>query len=201
MFSGIVEMIGTVSELTIVAGCKQLMIAPAHPLTDLSVGDSIAVNGVCLTVTECDNTSFKVTAVPETLKLTNLDMLTVNQAVNLEQSLQLGDRVGGHYIQGHIDSIGEIIDITFDASNAWLVKISVPEHLSKYLIAKGYVALDGMSITVINIFSDHFTITLIPHTQQASIAYQYQIGTKINIEVDMMGKYIENFIQKTISLE
>ena len=196
MFSGIVEMIGTILQITTVEGCKQLTIAPAEPLHALSIGDSIAVNGVCLTVTECDETNFKVTSVPETLRITNLDHLLVQQHVNLEQALQFGDRMGGHFVQGHIDGTGEILEVIGDNSNAWLIKISLPKNLASYLVPKGCITLDGMSMTVIDVFSDYFTITLIPHTKRVTIARDYRVGSVVNIEVDMMGKYLENLINK-----
>lgn|SRR3990167_3549380 len=200
MFSGIIETTGTILQIDFVKSCKQFSISPMKAFNDLTIGDSIAVNGVCLTVTEFDATIFKVTAVPETLFLTNLDDLMVNHSVNLERSLKFGDRIGGHHVQGHIDGAGEILELVSDNSNAYLVKLRIPEKLAKYVIAKGYIALDGMSMTVIKILPSGLTITLIPHTKKVTIANQYQIGTKINIEVDRMGKYIENFIQKTITI-
>ena len=199
MFSGIVEMMGTILEINMINGCKQFTIAPAESLTDLSIGDSIAINGVCLTITEFDSNSFKVSAVPETLRVTNLDYLSVNQTVNLEQSLRYGDRIGGHFVQGHVDATGEILEIVSDHSDAWIVKISLPEKLIPYLVPKGYITLDGMSITVIDVFPHAFTVTLIPHTKHVTIAQHYQLGSKINLEADMMGKYIENLVRKQAS--
>lgn len=195
MFSGIVETIGTILSIEVLQGCKQFTIASHLAFDDIHIGDSIAVNGVCLTVTEFTEQYFKVTAVPETLRMTNLKALIPHQLVNLERALSVGDRIGGHSMQGHVDDIGHILKIEADHSDAWLVTISIPNRLAKYLIPKGYIALDGMSITVIDVMPDHFTVTLIPHTQRVTIAHQYQLETPINIEVDMMGKYIETLVQ------
>jgi len=194
MFSGIVETMGIITQLEIINGCKQFTISPQSVFNDLVVGDSIAVNGVCLTVTQFTDQSFQVTAVPETLRLTNLDRLTVGSKVNLERSLTLNRRIGGHYVQGHVDGIGQILEIKNDASDAWLVKISLPEKLSKYVVPKGYIGLDGMSITVIESTPEWFTVTFIPHTQAITITHQYSEGDMINIEVDIMGKYVEKLL-------
>lgn len=194
MFSGIVEGIGRIIALSIDHGCKHFTISPEIIFDDLKVGDSIAVNGVCLTVTSFTKDSFSVTAVPETLRLTNLDKLSLHSTVNLERSLQMGTRIGGHYVQGHVDGVGQILEIQPDNSRAWLVKISIPSHLAKYLVNKGYVGIDGMSITVIQATPEWFTVTFIPHTQEVTIVNQYQVGTLVNIETDMMGKQIEKLL-------
>lgn len=192
MFSGIVEIIGYITAIAIQNGCKHLTITPAIPFDDLMIGESISVNGICLTVTEFTATSFNVTMVPETLRLTNLDFLKVNDMVNLERSLKVGARIGGHYVQGHVDGIGEILEINTDSNSAAiLVKISLPEKLANYVVNKGYITLDGMSITVIESTPHWFTVTFIPHTQAVTITNQYAIGSKINIEADIFGKYVE----------
>lgn len=194
MFSGIVETIGIVLEISDKNGCKQFTIAPQIKLDDLRIGDSIAVNGICLTIIEFDANSFEVTAVPETLRITNLHRLKINSIVNLERSLKANSRIGGHYVQGHIDAAGKILEIKNDDSTALLVKITVPFHLLKYIVHKGYIALDGMSITVIATGPSWFSVTFIPHTKAATIVNQYQINDLINIEVDIMGKYIEKLL-------
>lgn len=193
MFSGIVETIGKILQIELINGCKQFTIAPNIKLDDLHIGDSIAINGVCLTITEFTSTNFKVTAVPETLRLTNLDQLIEQQPVNIERSLLPTTRLGGHFVQGHVDGTGKILAITSDHSDAWLVKIGLADSLMIYLVNKGFVTIDGMSITIIHVSSDYFTVTLIPHTQAVTIANQYNVGNLVNIEVDMMAKYIEKF--------
>lgn len=195
MFSGIVECIGHIVNITDIDGCKEFIIKSNVAFTDLKIGDSVAVNGVCLTVTRFDQTTFTVTAVPQTLRLTNLSTLEVNEAVNLERAISADARIGGHFVQGHIDGTGKITDIRCDASTAWIVTIEVDASIAKYLIPKGFVTLDGMSITVIETAANYFTVTLIPHTQAVTIAEMYRINTILNIEVDMMAKYAEKYIQ------
>ena len=194
MFSGIVESTGVIMSIAEENGCKLFTITPLRMFYDVAIGESIAVNGVCLTVTSFTDEIFYVTAVPETLRLTNLSALAQGDLVNLERSLLPSTRIGGHFVQGHVDGTGQILEIKQDNSNALLVKISIPEYLSTYIIRKGYVTLDGMSITIIDTGADWFTVTFIPHTQVVTIVQNYRVGTSINIEVDMMGKYIEKML-------
>lgn len=194
MFSGIVETIGCILKIDQENGCKTFTISKNAVLDDFKIGDSIAVNGVCLTVTHFNEQYFQVTAVPETLRLTNLDQLEINQIVNLERSVQASTRLGGHFVQGHVEAVGHILSIEQDSSQALLVKISLPAALSNYVVRKGYIALDGMSITVIEASKEWFSVTFIPHTQAVTNIQQYQIGTAINIETDILGKYIEKIL-------
>jgi riboflavin synthase len=194
MFSGIVESIGVINCLEVSHDCIYMTMTPKILFDDISIGDSISVNGVCLTVTSLNQCSFDVTAVPETLRVTNLRDLSVGSLVNLERSLPAGGRIGGHYVQGHVDGLGVISDIQSEGRNVLLVKISVDRSLAKYMVNKGYVAIDGMSITIIQSAPDWFSVTLIPHTQSVSIVKDYKVGTKVNIEVDIMGKYIEKLL-------
>jgi len=194
MFSGIVESTGIISNLVHENGCRLLTIAPIKMFFDVAVGDSIAINGVCLTVTSFTDEFFHVTAVPETLRLTNIDQLKTGDLVNLERSILPTTRIGGHYVQGHVDGMGQILEIKQDNSHALLVKISIPDYLSQYIVKKGYITLDGMSITVIEAENEWFTVTFIPHTQFVTTVQNYRVGTLINIEVDMMGKYIEKLL-------
>jgi riboflavin synthase len=195
MFSGIVETIGIIQDIISLIDCIKLTISPQIPFQDINIGDSIAVNGVCLTVTHLTENSFSVTAVPETLALTNLGQLTKRSFVNLERSLKLSARLGGHYVQGHVDLTGEIFDLQ-KTDTAWLASIRVSPHLMKYIVKKGYICIDGMSITIIDTTNDTFTVTLIPHTQEVTIVHQYQTGSKVNIEVDIIGKYVEKLLRE-----
>lgn len=197
MFSGIVETIGTILQIQTINGCKQLHIKPQMQFDDLQIGDSISINGVCLTITQFDINQFIATVVPETLRITNLGLLVQGDTVNVERSLKVNARNSGHFVQGHVDGTGEIIHIQEDNSNALLVKIKANPTLTKYIVKKGYVALDGMSITIIDVCTDWFTVTLIPHTQNATISHQYRKGSIINIEVDILGKYIEKLLGAT----
>lgn len=194
MFSGIIETLGIIMHIENKQGCKYFTIKPAVNFTDFIIGESISVNGVCLTVTDFTYDFFTVSAVPETLRLTNLNQLDRNSAINLERALKLSDRLGGHFVQGHIDTMGEILELQHDDSNALLVKISITPLLAKYVINKGFITIDGMSITVIESTPEWFSVTFIPHTQDVTIIKQYQKGSFVNIEVDMMGKYIEKLL-------
>lgn len=193
MFGGIVEAVGEVKAESFENGCKQLSIMPGMNFDDLSLGDSVSVNGVCLTVTRLQGNCFDCSAVPETLALTNLGQLTVGSLVNLERALKVNSRIGGHYVQGHVDGLGEIADIQA-AGAASLVTIKVAPALAKYIVKKGYVTLDGMSITVIQVEVDQFSVTFIPHTQAATIVKNYRLGTLLNVEVDILGKYAEKLL-------
>lgn len=194
MFSGIVTAIGMIQRILTQTDSIDFVIHVPVTFSDLIMGESIAVNGVCLTVTGFSQISMNVTAVPETLRVTNLGQLTETSLVNLERSITLTTRLGGHYVQGHVDAVGEILDIQADGTTALLVKISMPPTLAKYVVCKGYITLDGMSITVIDTSPSWFTVTFIPHTQQVTVVNQYRKGSKINIEVDILGKYIEKLI-------
>lgn len=192
MFTGIVETIGRITKCIAENECTHFTIEPNTPYRDLSLGESIAVNGTCLTVTHFDDTTFTVTAVPETLKRTNLGTLKVDSHVNLERSMTLQTRLGGHFVQGHVDTTAEIIKL--EQGEAWLVTLRIAPEFSKYIVSKGYITIDGMSITIIDTGPDWFTVTFIPHTQTVTITKNYTIGQHLNIEVDMMAKYIEKFM-------
>lgn len=194
MFNGIVEAVGVIKEMNKINDCIDFAIFSALDMGDIKIGDSIAVNGVCLTVTHFSEQTFHVTAVPETLRVTNLDNLSVHDVVNLEKSLLANSRLGGHYVQGHVDAVAEILDLQWDGSNALLAKISVPTHLAKYIVNKGYIAIDGMSITVIHAADNYFTVTFIPHTQQVTVVKNYKKNTQVNLEVDILSKYVEKLL-------
>ncbi|MCX7122614.1 MAG: riboflavin synthase [Gammaproteobacteria bacterium] len=199
MFTGIVEEIGIIKMIVAVLLGKRFFIEAKTVLIDLQVGDSIAVNGVCLTATEFTSQGFWVEAVAETLRLTNLGTLEAGSTVNLERAMTLQKRLGGHLLQGHIDATGTILKIEPEGQ-ALLITLSFPAALRKYMIKKGYIGFDGMSLTLIEVYPTEFTLTLIPHTQEVTIAQNYQIGQHINLEVDMLAKYIENFVQTTHSV-
>ena len=194
MFSGIVETTALVSYFARMKHCCQMTLKPYQALLDLYIGDSVAINGVCLTITECLEDCFTVIVVPETLSRTNLGMLSNHSIVNLERSLSIQSRIHGHYVQGHIEESGTILEITPNGEDVYLLKVEVSKFLSKYIVHKGYIALDGMSMTVIQSEENWFTVTLIPHTRKVTIAQCYQPGSKVNIEVDVYGKYVEKMI-------
>ena len=194
MFTGIVETVGIISHIHLASDCVYFSIHTPALAHDFVIGESISVNGACLTVTDCSEEYFKATVVPETLRLTNLGSLQPGDQVNIERSLLASSRMGGHYVQGHVDSLGEVLDIQADGDIAWLMKVGISAQLTKYIVKKGYIALDGMSLTIIDVGDSWFTVTLIPHTQQVTIANQYRQGKKINIEVDILSKYVEKLL-------
>lgn len=195
MFSGIVQEIAIVESIS---GHEVIvLVIHSKQLASCKTGDSIAINGVCLTVVtldkENDLVSFEV--VPETLRNTTLGQLVVEANVNLELSLLLNDFIGGHMVQGHIDGIGKIKSISYEAE-AWLLVISAPEKILRYLVNKGFVTIDGMSITVIKVKDDYFTVTFIPHTIDTTIVKKYKVGTKVNLEADPIGKHVHHYMEK-----
>ncbi len=193
MFTGIIEEIGKIKKIIAVLMGKRLLIEAKAVLNNLKVGDSIAVNGVCLTVTEYNAEGFWVDIVAETLRCSNLGLFIEGTTVNLEPSLNLQKPLGGHLLQGHVDGTGQILAMKPEGE-ALLLKVSYPKPLQLYLVRKGFIGLDGMSLTLIEVTADYFTVTLIPHTQKVTIAESYQVGQVVNLEGDIMAKYAENIM-------
>lgn len=195
MFTGIVEEIGVVCDAQVDAEVgKYLTIGCTKTVEDVGLGDSIAVNGVCLTVTAFTTDSFTIGISPETQRRTNLGALHVGDPVNLERSLQFGGRMGGHYVQGHVDGTGEIVRVISDGDSL-RVTIKPPARLMPYIVEKGYIAVDGTSLTIAERTGDTFTIALIAYTQGAVIMGQQGGGAPVNLEVDIMAKYVESISQ------
>lgn len=194
MFTGIVEEMGQVAAITTGSDANTLTIACRTVLDGTRIGDSIAVNGICLTVTDLTATTFSIGASPETLRRTNLGALQVGDYVNLERSLAFNGRMGGHYVQGHIDGTGEIVAVVPEGDSQ-LVTVRLPPELMRYVVEKGYLAVDGVSLTVFNLTHDTVTIALIDHTQQAVIMGRQQPGALVNLEVDIIAKYVERLVQ------
>lgn len=197
MYGGLVETIGQVESVTTANQCKTFVIKAPSVLSDCHIGDSLSVNGVCLTVTAFDAGTFHVTAVPETLRLTNLDLLTQGAPVNIERCITANQRIGGHFIQGHVDTTIRILSIDHEG-DALLVKFSLPESMKNYIVKKGFVALDGMSITVVDVGADWFSVTFIPHTRDVTIVRNYKVGTAVNLEVDMLAKHVEKLVENFV---
>jgi len=198
LFTGIVEEIGSVTRLWRTGQGYNLAIRAKTVLADTKLGDSIAVNGTCLTVTQFDSETFTVGLAPETRARTNLAYLKEGHQVNLERSLTPTTRMGGHFVQGHVDGVGTIINSRPDADALWVTIQTAPE-LMRYVVPKGFIALDGVSLTVVDVFDDSFTVTLVAYTQQHIILPRQQVGYKINIEVDVLGKYVEKIIAQQLS--
>jgi len=194
MFTGIIEEIGLVEQLLMTLLGMKLFIKAKIVITDMKLGDSIAVNGICLTVIEITSHGFWVEAVAETLRLTNLTALKQGDDVNLERALTPQTRMGGHYVQGHIDGVAEIVAITHEGE-AWLVKFKTSDELIRYMVKKGYVAIDGMSITLTQVVGQEFSVSFIPHTREVTCVKHYKLTTRVNVEVDILAKYAERFMQ------
>ena len=190
MFTGIVEEVGKVKAI----GNGILQIEASKVLEDVQLGDSIAVNGICLTVTSFGSHSFQADVMPETLKRTSLGELKPGSPVNLERALTLASRLGGHIVSGHIDGTGRIVSLK-DDRNAILMKIQAEGSILRYIVEKGSVALDGISLTVVQVSNRDFTVSLIPHTRQATNLYAKGEGSLLNIENDVVGKYVEKLLQ------
>lgn len=190
MFTGIVEEVGQVKAI----GNGTLQIQATKVLEDVKLGDSIAVNGICLTVTGFNSHSFQADVMPETIKRTSLGELKLGSLVNLERALTLSSRLGGHIVSGHIDGTGRIVSLKED-KNAILMKIQADGAILRYIVEKGSVALDGISLTVAQVDSRDFTVSLIPHTRQATNLSAKGEGSLINIENDVVGKYVAKLLQ------
>ena len=193
MFTGLIEEVGTIAMATDTGDGKRLVISASEVLGDLDVDDSIAVNGCCLTVTSRTEEAFEVTAVAETLHKTTTGELHQNSRVNLERAVRLSDRLGGHMVQGHVDTVGTIDAIT-EQAEGWEVWFRFPAEFGKWLIPVGSVCIDGISLTVADLQADRFKVAVIPHTLQVTTMGQKQIGDHVNLEFDMIAKYLEKLV-------
>ncbi|MCS6801382.1 MAG: riboflavin synthase [Chloroflexota bacterium] len=193
MFSGIVEELGTVRARTE----DSLVIRASTVLEDMRVGDSIAVNGACLTVVAFGADWFRVEVVPETWGRTNLGDCSVGDPVNLERSLRADGRIGGHFVQGHVDGTAALEALT-PRGNEVVARFGVAPAISRYIVNKGFIALDGVSLTVVETGADWFTIALIPHTRAVTTLGVRRPGDRVNVEVDIVGKYVERFVAERI---
>ena len=195
MFTGIVEELGEIRETHREADSITLTIRATTVLDDVHHGDSIAVNGVCLTVVEFGDDFFTADLMQETLDRSSLGQVEVGSKVNLERATAVGQRLGGHIVQGHIDGTGEVISRT--PGERWeVVRISLPEQLSKYVVEKGSIAVDGTSLTVSAVGEGFFEVSLIPTTLTDSVIGSTAVGTKVNLEVDVLAKYVEKMFER-----
>jgi riboflavin synthase len=189
MFSGIVEEVGSVRE----AGGDSLAIAAGLVLGQTALGDSIAVNGACLTVARLGDTWFGAEIMPETLRRTNLGRLRPGDAVNLERSLTLASRLGGHMVQGHVDGTGTVRALVAEG-DALLVTIEAPPAVLRYIVEKGYIAVDGASLTVVDRSPTAFRVSLVRYTLDHTIFGRWRAGQTVNLEVDILAKYVERLL-------
>lgn len=196
MFTGIVEEVGEIIRIhEVYEQAIQMTIKAETILEDVNPGDSIAVNGICLTVTSFNKNTFQVDVMPETIKVTSLTHVEKGSSVNLERSLQAKDRFGGHFVTGHIDDVGKIIRKEA-VENAVYYDIQIPNELISYFIMKGSVAVDGVSLTIFDVDQNRsvITISLIPHTVDVTILGKKDVGDLVNIECDMLAKHVHNYL-------
>lgn len=189
MFTGLIEEIGKIEEISNHGHNLKLRVKAPKILTDLKVGDSVNINGACQTVIATNGNSFTVEAVEETLLKTNLGELKRNDAVNLEKALRLSDRLGGHLVTGHIDCVGKIKSIA-KREGSFLYEFQLPEKYLAYLVEKGSVAIDGISLTVVEVKRNSFTVAIIPFTLENTTLGIKEVGDSVNIETDLIGKYV-----------
>lgn len=200
MFTGLIEEVGTVRRISSSGEGTDIVIAAKKVLSDLKIGDSIAVNGPCLTATAVEKNNFTAWAMPETLQKTNLKHLTTGSAVNLERAMTLNGRLGGHLISGHVDAVITLAGIKPQGGSI-ILTFEAPENLMRYIIPKGSVSLDGVSLTVIDVDDSRFSVGLIPHTAGETTLGSMEKGAPVNLEVDLIGKYVEKMLANRQSEE
>ncbi len=194
MFTGLVEETGKLIEKLKTGDGYQLSITCKKVMGDLEIGSSISVNGVCLTVVKKGTENFSVDTIEETLKKTNLGSLKIGERVNLERPLKADARLGGHFVLGHVDTTGKIVEVK-ELSNSHFVKITYPENFKQYLIYVGSITIDGVSMTVAELNDNSFSVGIIPHTWEETIFSSKKIGDTVNLEFDVLGKYVEKIMQ------
>ena len=194
MFTGIIEAIGNVTEVAPTEGGVCLWIEAPTLIRGMAIGNSVAVNGACLTATEVLDGGFSVAAVPETLRRTNLGSLSPGARVNLERAMPAGGRFEGHFVQGHVDATGKVVSAKNDGEERRLA-VQVPKQLRRYVVAKGSITIDGVSLTVVRRKKGRLEVALIPHTLDATTLGLRQRGDRVNLEVDMIAKYVESVLK------
>ncbi len=198
MFTGIVEELGTIESITPnAAGGASLRIACKQVLSDATEGSSIAVNGVCLTALDISGSGFRADLAPETLRRTNLGELVTGSLVNLERPLLATGRLSGHVVQGHVDGTGEFLSFELLGDDNWWLRVRIPQELDKYVVYKGSICLDGISLTVASIEDRVVSVTIIPHTYELTSLRTHKPGDKVNIECDVLAKYMEKMLAET----
>jgi riboflavin synthase len=193
MFTGLIEDLGTLRQLRRASGKVQLTVATAIPMSELVIGESIAVNGICLTVVAFGDGTFTADVSPESMERTTLGDLVPGDAVNLERALRLGDRLGGHLVSGHVDGVGVLTEKLLDG-NAVRLRFRLGAELNRFVVEKGSVAIDGISLTVNQVDEESFGVAIIPQTLTATTLRQREPGARVNIETDMIGKYVARLL-------
>ncbi|MFH1010948.1 MAG: riboflavin synthase [bacterium] len=196
MFTGLIEEIGKVDLVQRRKGTLRLGIVSPHIAADLKVGDSVAISGVCITVVSCDAHRFECDIMEETVRKTTLGNPQAGDLVNLERALPAGGRFGGHFVQGHVDGLGTVRRVLSGESERKF-EVLLPQELAKYVVSTGSIAIDGVSLTVARVDGLRVTIALIPHTWENTTLGKLRAGAKVNIEVDIIGKYVEKLLPRT----
>ena len=199
MFTGIVEEMGGITVMNKSLSGAKLTILASTVMSDLKIGDSISVNGICLTVVSRSDRDFSVEVSPETLSVTTLGSFAVGMPVNLERAMKLNERIGGHLVAGHVDGIGRIRSRQQDA-NAIVLTIDAPPEILRYCVAKGSITVDGISLTINSISEQGFSVAIIPHTAKVTILGLKQVNDTVNLESDLIGKYVERLLQERSQL-
>jgi riboflavin synthase len=194
MFTGLIQEVGSIQSITTNAEGREFVIRAPGLIKEIGIDDSVATNGVCLTATKIENDTFRVQAIHMTLEKTSLGALKTGDKVNLELSLRPTDRLGGHFVQGHVNALGKILKIA-KIGNNWEIEVSFPTDLRKYMISEGSICLDGISLTIARLTDSSFTVAIIPHTLEKTSLSAKKVGDVLNLEVDMIAKYIENFLR------
>ncbi len=194
MFTGLIQEMGTIKSITTNTEGKEFVIEAPSLIQEIGIDDSVATNGVCLTATNISGNTFRVQAIHITLEKTSIGHLKNGDKVNLELSLRPTDRMGGHMVQGHVNALGKIKNIEMTGAN-WEIQVEFPTELRKYMISEGSIALDGISLTIARLEAGHLTVAIIPHTLEKTTLGTKKIGDFLNIEVDIVAKYIENFLR------
>lgn len=193
MFTGLIEEIGIIKSISPKGGGKRITVQAKNIMDDLKIDDSVALNGVCQTVVSRTTDTFDVEAVEETIRKTTFNQLTPGKNINLERAAKLGDRMGGHLVQGHVDCVGNVLTIHPESAGK-LLWISFPELYRKYIVPVGSVCIDGVSLTVAKVESTKLMVSIIPHTWDVTMFKEMKAGTKVNLEFDVIGKYVENMV-------
>lgn len=195
MFTGLIEAIGIVRDVRLYGRANELVLERPAAFSQVKLGDSIAINGVCLTVSQQSLSQLSFDVMPETLHKTNLSELRRGSYVNLERALALGDRLGGHLVSGHIDGVGEIIGRRSEG-NAVVFTVKAPQEVRAYLVRKGSIAIDGISLTIGDLTPEGFWVSIIPHTLAVTALQYLQSGDRVNLEADIIGKYVVAYLER-----
>ena len=201
MFTGIIEELGTIGRIVPHASGARLEIGASMVLEDVRLGDSISVNGCCLTVVAIGANSYEVDVVEESLRVTSLGELHPGDRVNLERSVRLADRLGGHLVQGHVDGVGRLVGRDTQDDGSLMLRFDAPTEVLQYMVYKGSIAVDGISLTVAALDERSFSIAVIPHTQAVTTLGFRQVGDTVNLETDVLARYVERLLESRLARE